>query len=396
MSTVVHRVLNLTLVGCVAAAALVTPAGAATETVLYSFKGGSDGENPEAGLVNLGGTLYGTTSAGGASGCGTVFSITPAGVEKVLHSFNCGSEGSNPAGGLINVGGTLYGTTSSLGAYSGGTVFSVTRAGVLKVLYAFGKNSAYDAADPQAGLVNLGGTLYGTTYLGGANLNGTVFSVTLAGVEKVVYSFGSGGKFGGDGVSPESNLVNVNGTLYGTTGSGGNLSCNAGCGTVFSVTQAGVEKVLHSFTGGSDGSGPVGGLVYVGGTLYGTTALGGALTDCQGGCGMVFSITPAGVKKVMHSFGGFPGGRFPYGNLLSVADQLYGTAEDGGYPPSKRDVGTVFSMTRAGAMKVLHTFSGGSDGAYPYAGVTDVGGTFYGTTYQGGAYGYGTVFKVTP
>jgi uncharacterized repeat protein (TIGR03803 family) len=220
---------------------------------------------------------------------------------------------------------------------------------------------------------------------------------TPAGVEKVLYSFGS---VAGDGTTPQSSLVNVHGTLYGTTVYGGNLSCSSGCGTVFSVTQAGVETVLHAFTGGSDGSLPVAGLIYVGGILYGTTSAGGTFTDCNGGCGTVFSVTSAGVEKVMHSFGGFQGGRYPYGNLLSVADQLYGTAEDGGASPAANKAGTVFSMTRAGGqagvMKLLHSFSGSSDGAHPYGGVIDLVGTLYGATYQGGALRHGTIFKVTP
>jgi len=394
MSRVVNRVLNGTLAGYVLAAALAGTATAATEAVVYSFQGGSDGDGPTAGLINVGGTLYGTTFGG--TGCGTVFSVTQAGVEKVLHYFSClGTDGQNPEGGLIDVGGTLYGVTESGGALGAGTVFSITRAGFEKVLYSFGTSGGYDGGTPSGALINVGGTLYGVATNGGANFLGTVFSVTPAGVENVLYSFT--GK--ADGAGPVGGLIEVNGTLYGTTENGGGRCANSGCGTVFSVTLAGVETVLHAFAG-SDGSIPVGSLVYIGGTFYGTTEAGGMFADCRSGCGTVFSLTPAGVEKVLHSFGGFPGGRAPYASLLAIADQLYGTAEEGGAQPAAQKMGTVFSITRggpqAGVMKVLHSFFGTNDGADPYANVIDVGGTFYGTTSRGGAYGHGTVFKVTP
>jgi uncharacterized repeat protein (TIGR03803 family) len=153
----------------------VTPSG--TETVLYSFKGGSDGAHPTAGLLEFGGTLFGTTLAG-ANGDGTVFSVTPAGAEAVVHAFSGGSDGKYPHASLINVHGTLYGTTIYGGAYNAGTVFKVTRTGAVKVVYSFGSSGANDGVEPFASLINLGGTLYGTTAGGGANSWGTVFAVT--------------------------------------------------------------------------------------------------------------------------------------------------------------------------------------------------------------------------
>jgi uncharacterized repeat protein (TIGR03803 family) len=264
----------------------ITPSG--HETVLYGFAGSPDGNGPEARLLNVNGTLYGTTVEGGANicDCGTVFSIIPGGKEKVVYSFGAyGNDGAFPESGLIDVKGTLYGTTSGGGTYNKGTVFSITTNGSEKVLYSFGGGSA-DGASPSAGLINVSGTLYGTTGGGGAYNNGTVFSITSGGKEKVLHNFS-----GTDGQQPLATLINVNGTLYGTTYAGG-----AGLGTVFSITLSGHETVLHSFsestrTGEKDGAYPTSGLSYVNGTLYGTTSIGGGEPTVFGS-GTVYSITP--------------------------------------------------------------------------------------------------------
>jgi uncharacterized repeat protein (TIGR03803 family) len=261
----------------------ITPSG--HETVLHGFAGPPDGATPVAPLHNVNGTLYGTTSFGGPNvgvyctlGCGTVFSITPGGKEKVLYSFGgYPYDGGGPGAGLIDVKGTLYGTTGGGGTYRNGTVFSITPGGKEKVLYSFGA-SRNDGVEPAAGLVDVSGTLYGTTSAGGAYNSGTVFSVTPSGTETVLHSFS-----GDDGADPAAALLNVNGTLYGTTNVGGAY----GHGTVFSITPSGHETVLYSFKGGSDGQFPYSGLSYVNGTLYGTTYQGGAHN-----LGTVYSITP--------------------------------------------------------------------------------------------------------
>lgn len=161
--------------------------------VVYSFGTQPDGNNPEASLIDVDGTLYGTTLAGGSysfacryysgNGCGTVFSITTGGTEKVLHSFGYGADGTSPLRPLIEVKGTLYGTTFEGGAYSRcnyalscGTVFSITTSGTETVLHNFG--GPVDGAEPPAGLLNVKGTLYGTTKYGGAHNLGTVFALT--------------------------------------------------------------------------------------------------------------------------------------------------------------------------------------------------------------------------
>lgn len=174
---------------------------------------------------------------------------------------------------------------------------------------------------------------------------------TDSGTYKTLYSFNGGG---GDGASPLAPLINMGGTLYGTTFAGGPYNCSPykGCGTIFSVTLSGTEKVLHSFSGGgTDGANPNAGLINVGGTLYGTTSNGGS-TACYGSyyasCGTVFSITPGGAEKVLHNFGGSPDGAYPYAGLINVNRTLYGTTSAGGYfCYSSVACGTVFTITTA-------------------------------------------------
>ena len=184
----------------------------------------------------------------------------------MLHSFPHNGNGV-PVAGLIDVGGTLYGTTKGDGNGSG-VVFRVTTGGTFTVLHIFGKRSD-DGAFPGAALLDVEGTLYGTTTGGGNYGRGTVFSISTAGKEKVLYSFATNG--GSDGREPSSALIDAKGTLYGTTVRGGS---HGDSGTVFSVTTDGTEKVVHSFNG-SDGRQPVAGLKNVKGVLYGTTSMGG-------------------------------------------------------------------------------------------------------------------------
>jgi uncharacterized repeat protein (TIGR03803 family) len=318
----------------------ITPSG--TETVLHSFKGGEDGASPEARLIVRNGTLYGTTLERGETcrqfGCGTVFSITPSGQETALHGFTGSPDGERPFAPLLNVNGTLYGTTSSGGSHVGancgstgcGTVFSITPGGKEKVLYSFG---AYgnDGLGPESGLIDVKGTLYGTTDGGGAYNNGTVFSISSGGKEKVVYSFGAYCVQ----CFPKG-LVDVSGALYGTTLHGGAY----GDGTVFSITPSGTETVLHSFSG-VDGAYPEAALLNVNGTLYGTTVQGGAYGGGTSGVGTVFSITLSGRETVLHSFGDVPGGCYPESGLSYVNGTFYGTASGcGAY-----NGGTVYSIT---------------------------------------------------
>jgi uncharacterized repeat protein (TIGR03803 family) len=252
------------------------------ETVLYSFTGGTDGGYPYAGLVqDSKGNLYGTTDYGGASDYGTVFEVAPkTRTETVLHSFGF-SDGAYPMAGLVRDSkGNLYGVNEIGGTYDAGTVFMVDSTGTETVLYNF--TGGDDGAYPIYGYLarDSAGNLYGTTWNGGASYAGTVFKVTPAGKETVLYSFGGGT----DGGYPMAGLVrDSKGNLYGTTGSGG----ASGNGTVFKVGKNGQETVLHSFDY-SDGAFPYSGLLRDGkGTLYGTAYYGGTH-----GYGVVFEVTP--------------------------------------------------------------------------------------------------------
>lgn len=263
--------------------------------VLYSFKGGTDGAYPEAALLDVNGTLYGTTSGGGLKGCGihggcgTVFKISPSGAEHILYRFKNSPDGAFPEVNLIDVNGRLYGTTHQGGTYGAGTVFEITTSGEERVLYRF--KGFRDGASPAAPLIDVGGDLYGTTAAGGERFGrcgkggrlggcGTVFKISTSGSETVLYRFANSGP---DGEYPQAGLTNVRGTLYGTAAGG-----TYGVGTVFSVTTTGREEVVYSFNNSGDGGTyPTAGLLYLKGTLYGTTSSGGAV-----GAGTVFSLAP--------------------------------------------------------------------------------------------------------
>lgn len=370
-----------------------------TYGVLYSFQGHftRDGGFSYTALINVNGTLYGTTNGTqrGPGHNGTVFTITASGDEKELFLFKNGQKhGANP-NDLINVGSTLYGTTTWGGSSDRGTVFSVTSAGREKVLHNFVGTSS-DGADP-SGLVNVNGTLYGTTASGGTGTCngytlpgcGTVFTMTSSGAETVLYNFKGGTT---DGGRPAAPLTEVQGTLYGTTAGGG----SSGDGTVFAITPSGTETVLYNFKGGTrDGAHPeLAPLVDVDGTLYGTTWAGGSRHCGREGCGTVFAVTPSGKERVVYIFQAGPAdGAFPDAPVVDVGGTLYGTTEEGGADSS----GTVFAITASGTETILHSFAGTTtDGRYPVAGLLNVGGTLYGTTVEGGSYGAGTVFTLTP
>jgi uncharacterized repeat protein (TIGR03803 family) len=303
---------------------------------LYSFGTSSDGQEPEAALIDVKGALYGTTYGGGVHGDGIVFSMATTGTEKVLYSFQGGSDGANPRASLLAVKGVLYGTTESGGEIDGGTVFKITTAGGEKVLHNFGP--VPDGLHPVASLIDLNGTLYGTTYQGGEDSFcdygcGTVYSISTNGNEKVLRSF----SLYDDGVTPIANLIDVKGTLYGTTEYGVGSKGELGSGNVFSVSTTGAESVLYNFPlGGYGGEVPLAGLINVKGTMYGTTGAGG-----DDGGGIAFSITTSGSFAILHSFGAGVDGDAPWAPLLFARGTLYGTTYGGG----AYGKGTVFSMS---------------------------------------------------
>ena len=389
-----------------AAAAGGGASAAPVETVLHSFMGGpSDGSFPEAGLIaDSSGNLYGTTIAGGKPGYGTVVKLSPGGTETVLHSFTGGTDGAGPLAGLIaDSRGNLYGTAEKV-------VFKLSPSGTETVLYSFTGGSDGNGAD--AGLIaDSSGNLYGTTIAGGKSGYGTVVKLSPGGTETVLYSFCSLPNCT-DGSFPIAGLIaDSSGNLYGTTVFGG----ASGDGVVFKLTPGGTETVLYSFTGGSDGANPYAGLFADSSSnLYGTAEYGGA-RSCLGmnvGCGVVFKLSPSGTETVLYSFtGGSDGGNPTAGLIADSSGNLYGTTSAGASGSGcggKFDFGcgVVFKLSPNGTYTVLHSFTGGSDGGVPLAGlIADSSGNLYGTTEGGGdlecntpdvpVLGCGVVFKLT-
>jgi uncharacterized repeat protein (TIGR03803 family) len=422
---------RLLLVTLLAGACFAGPVRAAENpVVIHEFSGYGDGSRPWGGLINVLGTLYGTTYFGGSmakcdytifsDGCGTVFKITPAGTETVLYTFPTQPNGESQ-GFLSFMLGKLYGTTpgAGSGARSGddGTIFSMSLQGAQSTLYSFQGTEA-EPTDPRDGagaigsLIDVGGQLVGTTGWGGirgcASIIGEigcgiVFTSSFSGQEKVLYRF----KTGTDGYYPNPGLVKIGGWLYGTTRYGG----ANGFGTIFRVALNGVEQVVYSFQGGNDGRFPVGSLVDVGGKLYGMTSglygnplwTAGVAGTCSGtnnGSGSFFSVTPSGVftKLTTIPCNNAKGPLFPNG-LIYAQGTFYGTSFRGGaygYEGSQANGdGTLFSITPGGTLTVLYSFGDKpSDGINPTAAPTYLGGALYGTTVSGGNTSYdGTVYR---
>jgi uncharacterized repeat protein (TIGR03803 family) len=262
-----------------------------------------------------------------------------------------------------------------------------------KVLYNFcSVTNCTDGSGPYAGLTSdEAGNFYGATLTGGAYDEGAVFKLTEAGKMTVLYSFT--GKT--DGAGPLASLVrDKEGNLYGTTNFGGDSSCD--CGTVFKLNSTGELTVLYAFKGGTDGASPFGGVIRDNaGNIYGTTFYGGDANCYEYGCGTVFKLDTAGNETVLHRFTGAPDGENPYlGSLaLDAKGNLYGTTWEGG---TASNWGTVFRVSQSGKETVLHSFAGyPNDGENPYAGVIlDKERNLYGTAASGGSSGAGVVFKL--
>lgn len=398
---------------------------AQTYTVLYNFTGGQDGALPSAGVtMDAAGNIYGTTFQGGLYDFGTVFRLIHKGsawVFSPLYTFTGGNDGADPdARVVIGPNGSLYGTTAEGGGgncYSGagcGTVFnlkppaSACKAALCpwaeSVLYAFPGGS--DGVQPLSDLVfDQAGNLYGTTSLGGmmqANCHniggcGLVYKLTPSNgdwTESVIHSFTGGN----DGFTPYSGLVfDQAGNLYGTTRHGGGPGCALlGCGTVYQLTPSGsgwTENVIYRFTGGDDGDDPWGGLILdQSGNLYGTTVSGG-----DGGGGTVYELAPSTGGWTLTTLYSFSGSDGSYASLtMDASGNLYGTTfGDGAY-----GYGNVFKLTPSNggwSYTSLHDFTSGSYGYRPRGSVIlDANNNIYGTAYEGGIYGYGVVFEITP
>jgi uncharacterized repeat protein (TIGR03803 family) len=312
------------------------------ETVLYSFTGGTDGGLPFAGLIrDTQGNLYGTTTQGGdlrcafPIGCGTVFKVDSAGNETVLHRFTVGLDGEFPYGGLFrDSAGNLYGTTLNGGSSANyGTVYKVASSGRETVLYRF--TGKADGAFPFGGLIaDATGRLYGTTSQFGTSGGGTVFRRSSAGQLITLDNLQAT-----SGESPIAGVIRDGaGNLYGTASFGGAY----GAGAVFKINPSGIETILYSFTNGSDGGTPYAGVIRdVAGNLYGTTFYGGSAAGTNG-FGTVFKVDAASNFTVLYTFTGGTDGGSPWGGLtIDAAGHLYGTNAVGGANGN----GVVFKLT---------------------------------------------------
>jgi len=403
---------------------------------LFNFDG-SNGADPQASLILYGGTLYGTTPESGplATGYGTLFKINADGTGFTnLYHFsattadpsigaNTNSDGAYPKAGLILSGNTLYGTATSGGSWGNGTVFAIHTDGTgFTNLFSF---NGSDGAGPYGGSLRIvGSTLYGTTIRGGSGGSGTVFTINTDGTGFTnLYSFSGNANNGqnnytnSDGADPQSSVILSSSTLYGTTIQGG----YGGNGTVFAINTNGTGFTnFYSFTASAnngqyiytnnDGTSPLAGLLIAGSKLFGMTSGGG-----NGGSGTLFAINIDGTGLTnLHTFtmganngqGAYTNsdGIAPYGSLILAGSTLYGTASQGGNAGS----GTVFAINTDGTgFTNLYSFTAttpsfgigtgltNSDGAFPASSLILDGSTLYGTTYQGGSEGYGTLFKLT-
>ncbi len=375
------------------------------EMVMHSF-GGNGGQNPLGSLISdSAGNFYGTTAMAGTYGQGTVFQVSATGTETVLHSFGNGNDGQNPQGSLVfDSAGNLYGTTSAGGISGNGTVFQLSPNGTETVLYNFG--SGADGQNPSSGLIfDSSGNLYGTTVNGGTFGGGTAFELSPNGsggwTETVVYSFGNGST---DGKNPYSALVfDSSGNLYGTTNNGG----ASGFGTVFELSPSASpsrccrEMPIYSFGNGADGANPFSGVILdTSGNLYGTTNGGGTNS-----MGTAYELSPNGsgdyTETVLYTFGNGPSdGQSPYAGLvLDNSGNLYGTTQNGGLYSG----GTVFELVpnalsnRCCREIQVYSFGNGNDGKNPHGGlIFTPSGNLYGTTANGGSQNAGTTFAIMP
>jgi uncharacterized repeat protein (TIGR03803 family) len=408
-------------------AALLLAAASGSAQVLssvYSFNtNDAPGRTTGGGLLLSGSTLYGTAfgsvyTGGGRSGSanqsGAVFKLNTDGTgftnfylfSPVDQSSLTNTDGANSAAQLVLSGNRLYGTTEYGGFYGNGTVFAINTDGSgFTNLYNFSATS--DGANPFAGLVSSGNTLYGTTGGGGSLGGGTVFAIQTDGTGFTnLYNFSSDSV---SRVAGKSSLILSNNILYGTTYAGGS-STN---GTVFALNTDGTGFTnLHSFSAlvqetpylytNGDGAFPQGGLVLSGNKLYGTATEGGNLGSSTYGNGTVFALKTDGTGFTnLHSFNDTDGAA-PDAGLVLVGGTLYGTASGGG---SSQHDGTVFAINTDGTgFATLHTFtlsqanSSGNytnaDGSAPKSSLILSGSTLYGTTSAGGTNGFGTVFAL--
>jgi uncharacterized repeat protein (TIGR03803 family) len=397
-----------------------------TEKVLYSFQGPSDGENPYGILsFDTNGNLYGSTYYGGTAGYGTVFELVRSGgvwTKTTVWNYSGGSDGGNPDFGVtLGASGQIY-VAASVGAGLGGDFNG--NASVLELIPSDGKVeetiltrfSITDGSAPYGNLItDSAGNFYGTTSLGGEYGYGSVFKLTRSSggtwTDQILYSFKHGLDFN-QGASPSPLIFDSHGNLFGETAYDG----QPGRGTVFELSPAAGGKwtvtELNTFTGGTDGGQPYGGLLLdAEGNLYGTTEYGGKSSACDAlECGTVFELTESfgsWSETVLYNFtGGATDGANPAAGL--VFDQngnLFGTTRYGGdLATCAKGCGAVFELSPAAGGwtdRLLYAFTNSHhDGREPAANlIFDSSGNLYGTTAGGGTDHItccGTVFELSP
>ena len=391
-------------------------------STLWSFGSTNAGGVPQLPLIpGPGGKLYGSTTDGSTNFNGTIFSINRDGSGFTnLYTFSAGglnpsfqytnSDGMNPYG-LILSGSTLYGTAQNGGTNGDGTIFTLQTDGSgFTTLYTFSASAnnqffAFTNSDGvfPTSLVISGDTLYGAAFSGGANGDGTVFSLSTGGDNfTVLYTFS-----GSDGSSPNAGLLLSGGTIYGTTqhggvnGSGAIFSFNASANSFSNLYSfsASANNGNYQFTN-SDGASPIAGPILGGQYLYGTAEGGGT-----NGNGTVYALNTNGnVYTTLYTFTNGTDGAYPQASLLLSGRNLFGTASGGGANGN----GTVFVVQIAGAgFTNLYTFSPtaadaadgynstNSDGTSPQGGLILSGDTLYGAAANGGGLGWGTIFSLT-
>jgi uncharacterized repeat protein (TIGR03803 family) len=399
--------LNKTILVFVMALSLTT-AAATTTNVIFSFEE-EEGEYADTDLeTDSAGNIYGTTVLGGEFGGGTVFQLSPTPngwVHTVLYSFTGGADGGEPYKGVtLDREGNLYGTavTGGSGNCEGGcgVVYKLSNAGktwTQTVIHAF--TGGDDGSGPGARVtVDGAGNIYGMTPTGGAYGLGTIYKIRQAPggawAFKVIHAF-TGGTDGATGSA--GRMILRHGHLYGAATAGGDY----GSGVVFELSPRGAGawdfKTIYAFRGQPDGSFPYGALLFDrSGNIYGTTYYGGA-----NGIGAVYKLSPRAVgawaEEVIYSFEEGTDGNSPISNLVfDAAGSLYGTTSEGGLGS-----GTIFKLSPLGGGKwtetVVHAFEGPPDGAFAYNGmVVDAFGNFYGATVHGGEDNDGCVYEFTP
>jgi uncharacterized repeat protein (TIGR03803 family) len=389
--------LALLAIAIVSLATLVIPVQAQTYTLLYNFPGGSKGLQPGDIVVTSDGSILGSAYYNNCA-CSLLYNYTD-GTETVLHRFSepQGYQAEVPQGLLLSKNGdTLYGTTMYGGSRSDacdpsmgcGIAFSYDLStGKYKTMHEF-KGS--DGAGPVGTQVlDSAGDLYGLTFGGGTNYNGTFYEITAAGTEQVLYSFGNAP----DGTQPGWGLVSYGGAYYGVTIGGGANDCNnGGCGTVFKVTHSGKETVLYNFTGGSDGQNPYEIVGTYEGNLYGLSR------NASNVVVAVFEINSAGNFSI--AYNGSYVSQIAW-IIMGADGSLYASASGGDSSCEPNGCGQILKLTPTGGgngtVTVLQQFDWTNGATLNVEeGFLLHDGLLYGSTQYGGSSGDGVLYKLKP